>query len=155
MSLTTNKDDERLKVTKENGLQEAYLILPEDERKKPFKRPLRTTYTHKGRYFKIPPIMLDKPIKTDEKEFVAKIPALVKDVTPIGYAMLTQEDVDQYNKTGGYIGGCGTNTVMKEEIAETWACDPEYYTSTFCVHCGKHFPVNEFVWTNTNLTLGT
>lgn len=46
-SLTTNPNDQYLKVVEENGMQKSYLILNEEERKKGFIRPLRTTYTHK------------------------------------------------------------------------------------------------------------
>jgi hypothetical protein len=38
---------------------------------------------------------------------------------------------------------------MSRAIAETYARDPAFYGSTFCVHCRTHFPVGEqgeFVW---------
>lgn len=44
---------------------------------------------------------------------------------------------------------CGTVTTMSQAIAETYARDPAFYSSTFCVHCRNHFPVGEggeFVW---------
>ncbi len=44
---------------------------------------------------------------------------------------------------------CRTNTSMGVKIAETYAKNPKYYGSTFCVACGGHFPVGEngeFVW---------
>lgn len=44
---------------------------------------------------------------------------------------------------------CGTATTMGQSLAETYARDPQFYSGTFCVHCGKHFPVGadgEFVW---------
>ena len=44
---------------------------------------------------------------------------------------------------------CGTSTTMGQAIAETYARLPQYYGSTFCVHCNDHFPVGEdgeFVW---------
>jgi hypothetical protein len=41
---------------------------------------------------------------------------------------------------------CGTTTRMGKALAETYACDPNYYGSTFCMDCGAHFPVAEFVW---------
>ena len=44
---------------------------------------------------------------------------------------------------------CGTVTRMGRAIAETYARDPYFYGSTYCVHCGKHRPVGangEFVW---------
>lgn len=44
---------------------------------------------------------------------------------------------------------CGTQTTMGQAIAETYARDPFFYSGTFCVACGQHFPVGEdgeFVW---------
>lgn len=44
---------------------------------------------------------------------------------------------------------CGTTTTMGQAIAETYARDPRFYGSTYCVHCGMHRPVGEngeFVW---------
>ena len=50
---------------------------------------------------------------------------------------------------------CGTVTEMSTAIAETYARDPGYYGSTFCVHCRNHFPVNEFVWDGTAEVVGS
>lgn len=41
---------------------------------------------------------------------------------------------------------CGTVTSMADSIAETYARDPTFYTGTFCVACGTHRPLREFVW---------
>lgn len=44
---------------------------------------------------------------------------------------------------------CGEETSMSQSIAETYAREPKFYSGTFCVACGKHFPVGEhgqFVW---------
>ncbi|MDE2469420.1 MAG: hypothetical protein KGL35_11905 [Bradyrhizobium sp.] len=44
---------------------------------------------------------------------------------------------------------CGAATTMGNALAETYARDPEFYTGTFCVACGSHFPVGatgEFRW---------
>lgn len=44
---------------------------------------------------------------------------------------------------------CGGATTMGLEIAETYARQPDYYGSTFCVHCGAHFLIGihgQFVW---------
>lgn len=44
---------------------------------------------------------------------------------------------------------CGETTTMGQALAETYARDPKFYSGTFCVHCGSHFPVGEkgeFVW---------
>lgn len=44
---------------------------------------------------------------------------------------------------------CGGATTMGQTLAETYARQPDFYSGTFCVGCGKHFPVGaegEFVW---------
>lgn len=44
---------------------------------------------------------------------------------------------------------CNSTTTMGQSIAETYARDPKFYSGTFCVTCGDHFPVGpdgEFVW---------
>lgn len=44
---------------------------------------------------------------------------------------------------------CGAATTMGQTLAETYARQPDFYSGTFCVACGKHFPVGadgEFVW---------
>lgn len=43
---------------------------------------------------------------------------------------------------------CGVATTMSRKIAETYARDPKFYGSTFCVgsNCKEHFPVGEFKW---------
>lgn len=44
---------------------------------------------------------------------------------------------------------CGAATTMSQTIAETYARQPDFYSGTFCVGCGAHFPVGEdgeFVW---------
>lgn len=44
---------------------------------------------------------------------------------------------------------CGVATTMGTTLAETYARDPYFYSGTFCVGCGSHFPVGddgEFVW---------
>ncbi len=50
---------------------------------------------------------------------------------------------------------CGTTTTMGRALAETWARDPAFYGATFCVRCGDHYPVKEFVWEGTQQQLGT
>ena len=41
---------------------------------------------------------------------------------------------------------CGSSTKMALSIAETYARDPRFYNGTFCVGCGTHFPLWQFVW---------
>jgi hypothetical protein len=53
---------------------------------------------------------------------------------------------------------CGGITTMGQTLAETYARDPNFYSGTFCCHCGTHFPVGEsgeFVWQGTNEKVGT
>lgn len=50
---------------------------------------------------------------------------------------------------------CGGETIMGYGIAETYARDPKFYGSTYCVHCKMHKPVSEFKWSNTNETVGS
>lgn len=44
--ITTDRNDPRLKNVDEKGLQEVYLVLSEEERKKGYVRPYRDTYVH-------------------------------------------------------------------------------------------------------------
>lgn len=41
---------------------------------------------------------------------------------------------------------CGEVTTMAPVIAETYARNPTFYGSTFCVYCKKHLDVSEFNW---------
>jgi hypothetical protein len=53
---------------------------------------------------------------------------------------------------------CGQVTVMAREIAETYARQPDFYGSTYCVHCRQHRRVGadgEFVWQGTDEKVGT
>jgi hypothetical protein len=53
---------------------------------------------------------------------------------------------------------CGVVTRMGQAIAETYARNPQFYGSTFCVGCHAHFPVGaegEFVWDGTQDKVGT
>jgi hypothetical protein len=50
---------------------------------------------------------------------------------------------------------CGTFTTMGTALSETYARDPSFYTATFCVKCGTHFPVAEFFWADTSDVVGS
>lgn len=44
---------------------------------------------------------------------------------------------------------CDTTTTMGQAIAETYAREPGFYGSTYCVECSKHLPVGpggDFYW---------
>lgn len=66
-----------------------------------------------------------------------------------GYVVLTAEErakgfVRPVRHT--YIHLCGAETRMSQDIAETFARDPGFYSGTFCVSCRAHFPLVQFVW---------
>lgn len=79
-----------------------------------------------------------------------------------GYVVLSEEE-----RAKGFIEPvrrsyihekCGALTTMAQSLAETYARQPEFYSGTFCVACGKHFPVGEdgeFVWDGTDQKVGT
>lgn len=50
---------------------------------------------------------------------------------------------------------CGAVTTMSQAIAETYARQPSFYGSTYCVHCRMHRPVGEFVWDGTDQAVGS
>jgi hypothetical protein len=41
---------------------------------------------------------------------------------------------------------CGVATTMGLALAETYAADPTFYGSTYCVGCRMHLPVGQFKW---------
>lgn len=79
-----------------------------------------------------------------------------------GYVVLSKEEREK-----GFIRPvrrsyvhlkCGVVTTMGQSIAETYARQPNFYSGTFCVGCGSHFPVGEdgeFVWDGTEEKVGT
>ncbi len=53
---------------------------------------------------------------------------------------------------------CETITTMSQDLAETYARDPGFYSGTFCAECKAHFPVGaagEFVWGDSGEKVGT
>lgn len=50
---------------------------------------------------------------------------------------------------------CNSTTSMGTALAETYARDPKFYDGTFCVLCGTHFPLDQFVWEGTDEQVGT
>jgi hypothetical protein len=67
-----------------------------------------------------------------------------------GYVVLSPEErakgfVKPYRDS--YIHEtCGVQTKMGRSLSETYARDPRFYSGTFCVGCGSHFPLNQFHW---------
>lgn len=50
---------------------------------------------------------------------------------------------------------CGVVTRMGLALSETYARDPKFYGATYCVGCGMHRPVSEFVWDGTDEEVGS
>lgn len=50
---------------------------------------------------------------------------------------------------------CGVETAMGLALCETYARDPGFYGSTFCVGCSEHFPVAEFRWSEDDAVVGS
>lgn len=159
--LTTDRNDPNLHEKEENGQNKAYLVMTDEEIKAGFVRPVRRTYVHVGRkYYGFKPF--ENPEYIDGKEYVGVLAShesykdngkvyvgtlLINDSNGnyVGGRFATQEEVDQFNKTGR-VGGCGVATTMNQVIAETYAANPKFYGATFCVGCGTHLPVSEFSW---------
>lgn len=68
----------------------------------------------------------------------------------VGYVVLTPEE-----RAKGFIQRvrnkyvhktCGGLTHMGNSLSQTYARDPWFYSGTFCVGCGAHFPLDEFTW---------
>lgn len=157
MSLTTNPNDPCLKDGQnEQGQNSCYLVLSEEERSKGFIRPYRDSYIHMGRKYSDGIRILEQPEKSEfnGNTYVA-IANISIDGKLMGGSYITQKELDEYNKTGGYIGGCGVVTTMNRGISETYARNNKFYSATFCVGCNKHLSVNEFLWTKDNEVVGS
>jgi len=50
---------------------------------------------------------------------------------------------------------CGSVTTMGRALSETYARDPKFYGSTFCVNCNAHYPVDQFIWTADGAQVGS
>lgn len=145
MSITTDPNDPRLGWGSDKepvGQNEVYLVLSDEERAKGFVRPLRMSYKHVGASG--PKYPLEDT--ADEKVKYEKYPDSESPVTGRYWNKAVLDNVGK---------GCGTVTTMGKAIAETYARDPAFYGSTYCVHCGKHLPVDEFVWVEDGQRVGS
>lgn len=171
MSLTTDPNDPRLGrgVDREPTSQhEVYLVLTEEERVKGFVRPVRTKYVHIGNEIERDEQgrILGRLIKIDEEEFplneyytkekgyggYIKYPS---EKSPLVGKYITTQELEAITLRKTHYGGCGVQTVMGQAIAETYARNPKFYGSTYCVGCQKHLPVDEFYWDGTNEKVGS
>lgn len=92
------------------------------------------------------------PVTADHRE-------IQRDGQQKGYVVLCPEERDK-----GFVRPvrqsyvhktCGAVTRMGLAIAETYARDPQFYSSTFCVVCRGHFPLDQFVWDGTDEQVGS
>lgn len=166
MGLTTDKNSECLNETKDNGQNECYLVLSEEELAKGFTRPFRDYYIHVGTKVEkegtIESLeehlegMSDtaKSTYTKENGYVGFL-KYGEDRLPITGRYIKQDELDTFNSDETHINGCGTLTKMNKTISETYARDPKFYGATFCIGCGTHLPVSEFVWDGTDELVGS
>lgn len=141
---------------KPNGQHGDYWVLPQAEREDPhqYVRPVRRSYRHVGR------AICGKPMPNLSG---VTIPPGV-----VAYAcsgepghkgdchVFSPVKAEQQARLAaiGRIGGCDTVTTMALPLAQTYARDPKFYSHTFCVQCGAHLRVEEFVWEGTDDVVG-
>lgn len=162
MGLTTDPKDPRLERGSDDTgpvpMNEAYLVLSEEERAKGFVRPVRRAYVHVGAPGPRYPL---RDLTDEERErFDADRYSYVKyedyprdaeHGNTLG-KLWTQETLDAVGK------GCGAVTTMALALAETYAREPGFYGATYCASCRMHRPVGvdgEFVWEGTDERVGT
>lgn len=136
---------------KENGQQQDYVVLTTEERAKGYVRPVRRSYSHVGAPGPQYPLRdLDPATENHHIEFgYVKFEAYPENEPPVTGRFWMQTQLDAVGK------GCGTRTTMAAALAETYARDPKFYGGTFCCSCGKHLPVDEFVWEGTTERVGS
>lgn len=142
--------DESHTELKPNGQQKDYIVLTPEERAKGFVRPVRQSYIHRG----VPKPNNLRDLTPEEHARWAhagyvKFEDYNDPESPARGRFYTQAQIDNIG------AGCGTKTTMSMAIAETYARDPKFYGGTFCCGCGKHLPLNEFVWNGTDEELGS
>lgn len=155
MPTTTNPNDPRLgwgtRDEKEVPQNEVYLVLSEEERAKGFVRPYQTAYRHVGKRGAKYPLrdLTDEEKERHSKFGYVKFEVYPESKSPVMGKFWTQAELDSIET------GCGHVTLMAREIAETYARNPQFYGSTYCMHCQKHLPVDEFVWSGTDERVGS
>jgi len=128
-----------------------YLILSDEERGKGFIRPVRRSYVHIGLGGPKNPLedlTEEEEIRYAKYKYVKYERYPPSDKSTVVGRFWTQEQLDNFK-------GCGILTTMSKELVETYARDPKFYGSTYCVGCSKHLDVAEFVWDGTNELVGS
>jgi hypothetical protein len=129
-----------------DGQQKGYVILCDEERLKGFVRPVRRTYRHVGKR----PTFETRPLTPEENErYNDGASPDEKYVEWEPYPESMRPRTGRFWTAQELRSGCGTITTMGQELAETYARDPGFYSGTMCVTCKAHFPVGaggEFTW---------
>jgi len=132
-----------------SGQAGAYWVLSAEERSKGFVRPVRLSYKHVGVQPEHPlrDLTADEHERYDQFNYAKyeEYPKSADEGDPLG-RFWTEAQLNS---------GCGTETTMAQSIAETYARDPSYYGSTFCMACSDHLPVEQFVWLDDGSKLGS
>ena len=135
-----------------------YLVLSDEEIAKGYIRPLRRTYVHRGKKMPSRNEGVIREYTDKEKEEHKRWNSAAEMVYSDEYkkkvnmnpstvgVCLTEEEYNAFKEGKEYIGGCGVATIMADEIAKTYARNPYFYGSTYCISCKKHLPVSEFLW---------
>ena len=152
MPLTTDPQDPRLTHgvdDKPVPQAEVYLVLSKEERAKGFIRPYRSTYRHVGDkpQYDLADLTKEQRERYPDEGYVKfeKYPKK-KNSSTIG-RYWTQKQLENT--------GCGAITRMGRELSETYARNPHFYGSTYCVECEKHLPIAEFIWTADGEVVGS
>jgi len=138
-----------------DGQYKDHWILSEEERSKGFIRPVRSVYRHVG----IPgPKGELRDLDVKQEELFGdcgymKFEVYPENELPMTGRFWTEAELNSIDQ------GCGTETTMASQaLSETYAREPRFYGSTFCVGCGDYFPVGErgeFIWTDDGTRVGT
>ena len=138
--------EDHREINPRTGQQKGYVVLTPEERAKGFVRPVRRSYIHQGARPKYPL----RDLTPEEHERYDQYGYVKYEEYPPGDAVAGRFWTEATLKSG-----CGTLTKMSQDIAETYARDPKFYGGTFCCGCGKHLPLEEFVWDGTDETVGS
>jgi hypothetical protein len=150
-------DPEIIETGSARGQHKDYWVLSEAERAKGFVRPVRSAYVHVGApepEYPLRDLTDDEHARYDKFGYIKyeEYPKPKPDGSSAVGSFWTQARLDRIGT------GCRAVTTMGRDLAETYARNPSFYGSTFCVHCGTHLPVGkqgEFLWDGTNERVGT
>lgn len=151
--LVTDRNDPRLGFggdTKKVPQNEAYLVLSQEERDKGFVRPVRDAYVHTGPIWEKPKYELRDLTEEEKKRHYNEQYAKFEEYPEGEPALGRYWTKDQLERQP-----CDTVTTMSRGLAETYARDPKFYGSTYCLSCSMHLPVSEFKWHGTDEIVGS